>query len=262
MQAAALKRLRQRLSVLEQADTSSLKERFGSGVSEIDDVLGGGLQRGALHEVLAAAPRHAAAASGFLIGLMQRAAGAEQSLVWIRQTYGAVEAGLLYGPGLAELGLDPAKVILVQLKTPAEVLQAGLEAARCKGVGAVAIEIWGQPKLLDLTATRRLSLAAGEAGGTVFLLRVEGQEQASAAATRWQLASGSSAGLAANAPGHPCFDVKLLRQRAGPAGQTWRLEWSRDTHEFARVTPLSRPVVSVPAGQPAAEVTPLFARTG
>ncbi len=259
---AALTRLRQRLSVLESADSPSFKEVFPLGVSEVDEALGGGLQHAALHEVLAAAPRHAAAASGFLAGLMQRASGTEQSLLWIRQGYGATEAGQLYGPGLAELGLDPGRVILVQLKTPAEVLQAGLEAARCKALGAVAIEIWGQPRLLDLTATRRLSLAAGEAGTSVFLLRMGAQEQASSAATRWQVTAGSSSALAANAPGHPCFDVKLLRHRTGPAGQSWRLEWNRDSHDFAFVTPLSRPVVSVPAGQPAAEVTPLFARTG
>ncbi len=51
------------------------------------------------------------------------------------------------------------------------ILRAGAEAARCPAVGAVLMEPWGEARPLDLTASRRLTLAADQSGVTVFLLR-------------------------------------------------------------------------------------------
>jgi protein ImuA len=179
-------------------------------------------------------------------------------LAWVRQAFAETETGRLHAPGLAAFGLDPARLILVRARDTIGVLRAGVEAARCGGLGAVIIEPWGNHRALDLTATRRLALAAEKSGVAVILLRQGGEAEVSAASTRWRVGALASGPLAANAPGRPAFDVTLLRHRAGPAGSTWRLEWDHEQHVFRRLAPLSGAVVSLPSDRPAAaQILPL-----
>ncbi len=237
----------------------AIRERFTSGAPAVDDVLGGGLMRGSLHEVLASGA-DAPAAAGFVAGLMLRAAPAGRAMVWIRQAFAETETGGLYAPGLAEMGFDPDALILVGARDAVAALRAGVEAVRCPALGAVVIETWGAPKALDLTATRRLALATERSGVTTFLLRV-GASGPSAALTRWAIAAGPSPALATGSPGQPTLDIALLRHRAGIAGTRWRVEWDRDQCRFRESAPLSGAVVSVPARRPAASL-PRLARAG
>jgi protein ImuA len=128
----------------------------------------------------------------------------------------------------------------------------------------VLIEPWGAAGPNSLTISRRLMLAADLSGVTAVMLRVAAQPAASAAETRWQVAAAPSRLLEAEAPGLPAFDVTLLRRRGGAAGQSWIVEWNRDRLVFSPrgergAAPLSRPVVSVPAGGAAGEA---LRRTG
>ena len=175
------------------------RERFTCGAPAVDDALGGGLARGSLHEVVAAGA-DAPAAAGFVAGLMLRAAPVGRAMMWIRPSFAESETGGLYAPGLAEMGFDPDALILVGAHDAVAALRAGVEAVRCPALGAVVIETWGAPKVLDLTATRRLALATEQSGVTAFLLRV-GATGPSAALTRWAIAAGPSPALAAGSPG-------------------------------------------------------------
>ncbi|MCD7059653.1 ImuA family protein [Pelagibacterium xiamenense] len=224
--------LRQVLTRLDpgQAGTTN---RFAFGEAALDAQLGGGLARGAIHEVFAPATPAAPAAAGFVTGLVLRAAGAKGHVVWIRQRHAQDETGKLYPQGLAEMGLAPENLTLVLVKDITDVLRAALEAARCKALGAVVIEPWGRSKHLDMTATRRLSLAAGETGVTGFLFRVAAGPEPSAAATRWQVRGYPTRPLAAGAPGFPAFEATLLRHREGLAQTLWHLEWNRDALRFS-----------------------------
>jgi protein ImuA len=112
------------------------------------------------------------------------------------------------------------------------VLRAAEEAARCAPLGAVLIEPWGEPRALDLTATRRLALAAETSGVPLIMLRLAAAPAPSAATTRWEVRAALSSPLAANAPGHPAFAVTLARRKAGAGGQSWTVEWDRDRCEF------------------------------
>ncbi len=135
----------------------------------------------------------------------------------------------MHGPGLADLGLDPARLILGVLPDAKALLRAGVDALRCSALGAVILELGGNPALLNLTSSRRLALAAEASGVTPLLLRVRAARPSpSAAQTRWQVSSAPSAPLAADAPGHPALTLGLLRQRGGPAGLDWNVEWDRD----------------------------------
>ncbi len=233
------------------------------GPAGLDDYLGGGLPRAALHEVFAAQAPDGAAAAGFVLGLLLRAVPPGQPSVWVRQSYGVGELGAAYPPGLMEMGVDPADLVMVRLRRPVAVLRAAAEALRCGALGMVVLEIWGTPRVLDLTATRRLGLAAGRSGVPACLLRIGAEPAASAALTRWSVRAAASMPLAADAPGHPAFDVSLLRHRAGIAGRTWRVEWNRDACEFHEPAPLSRGVASFPADRPAApDAAGAWRRTG
>src|SRR6266571_5094840 len=96
------------------------------------------------------------------------------------------------------------------------------EALSCRAVGAVIGEIRGPS--VDLTATRRLSLAAGRRDGLALLLRARPAPEASAAATRWVVGAAPSAPDSTFlGPGPPRFATRLMRNRRGHLG-CWVLE--------------------------------------
>lgn len=241
--------LKRRVAVLEGVPEQRPRRIFAVGSGAMDAVLGGGLELGALHEVYASAAQDVSAAGGFAAGLAVRATG-DWPIVWVRHDYAEIEGGALYGPGLAEFGLNPDRLILVRAPAPADVLRVGAEAASCKSVGCVVMEVWGAPPALDLTATRRLSLAAGGSGVTLMMVRAGAAPGPSAAATRWSVAAGRSTALEANAPGGPTFAVTLQRHRGGVPERKWIVEWDRDQGEFKDTATLSGGVVSVPACRP------------
>jgi len=203
------------------------------GVETVDRVLGGGLAIGACHEVFGAD----ASAMGFVVMLAQRLMReGPQTMLWLREEKAQRRAGLS-GPGLADLGLDPARLILGVLPDAKALLRASVDALRCKGaLGLVLLEMAGNPPLLDLTASRRMALAAESSGMTLLLLRTgNARPMPSAARTRWAVAPAPSQRLEADAPGHPMLAVSLLRQRGRPAGQEWTLEWDRDAGRFNNI---------------------------
>jgi protein ImuA len=247
--------LRRSLAAIAAAETGFGDEpaRFTFGVPEMDRAVGGGLPRGTLHDVYAARVADGPAAFGFGLALMLRATEAGRKIVWVRQDMTARELGELYPPGLAEFGADPSAILTVRVNDALAALRAGNEALHCAALGAVAIEIWGTPKALDLTATRRLARAAERAGVTVLLLHVSAEPMPSAALTRWSVRTSASRALAAGAPGASVFEADLLRHRAGFPPRSFRVEWDRDECVF-REPPLSGSVAAFAADRPAAPV--------
>ena len=87
-------------------------------------------------------------------------------------------------------------------------------------VGAVIGEI-RHDRGVDLTVTRRLSLAASRRDGLAFLLRTRPGTEASAAATRWIVGAAPSrptSGSMFFGPGPSRFEVRLVRNRRGHLG--------------------------------------------
>jgi len=206
---------------------------------------------GAVHEIHARAG-DAGAVSGFGLAAAALAAQA-RAVLWVCPKFGSLEAGRPYGPGLHEYGIDPADFIIASTRSDMETLQAALEGARCAGLGAVLVEIWGDPGALDLTATRRLALACEASGARVFLLRVGARLlHPSVAHARWRVTPAPSRALAAKAPGAPAFLARLERHRGGWPEQTFYLEWDRDARELRHAgagAALSRPVAAVSLGR-------------
>ena len=200
---------------------------------------GGGIMPGRLHEVFATEPVDAMSAMGFTIIMALSVLPPGTPLLWLRLAKAEREAAL-YGPGLAALGMDPARVILGRLPDALAVLRAGVDAIRCSGTGAVIMDLPGRVRELDLTATRRMTLAAEASGVTPILLRTNATASASSAHSRWSVRCMPSRALPANAPGHTGFSVTIVRRRDGPAGLSWDMEWDRDTAALRPITPDQR----------------------
>lgn len=241
------------------AHAPSARPTFSFGLPALDEALQGGLAQGACHEIYAARRLDAPSTCGFALALALRAAG-ERPLLWVRHEGAQRQSGAFYPSGLHEFGLDPARLTLVMTRDELGALQGGLEGARCTALGATLIELSGQASSYDLTASRRLALAAQASGVCVLLIRLTAQAQPSAAESRWQIKAAPSRRLPPGAPGHPAFFLSLLRYRRGLArgiaGQAWHVEWNRDRicFEDRRLplssakdggSPLSCPVVSL-----------------
>ena len=222
--------------------------RIATGHVALDEALGGGFARGRVHELFAPSGDDSASATGLAAMLALRTVGRHFPIFWLRTDEAERFGGRLHGHGLVELGGDPDSLVLGVAPDNKALLKAAADAARCPGLSALIVECHGQCPALDLTASRRLALAAEQSGVTLFLLRLKAQPVPSAADTRWMVGSAPSQLLEAGAPGPPMFEIVLLRRRAGPAGMRWRLEWHRDRLVFAKPA-LSGAMVSLPSGR-------------
>lgn len=250
MVSPSIRLLKRRLAVIERAARPALAAGVvATGHHGLDQALGGGIARGRLHELFAFEAQEAGSAAGFTAALARRL---ETGVLWLREE-AAERRGALHAAGLAEIGIDPARLILGVMPDAASLLRAAVDALRCPEIGATVIELWGRAPLLDLTASRRIALAAESSGATALLLRIGAEPIPSACQTRWRIAPAPSVALAANAPGAPAWTLDLLRQRGRPPGGPWRVEWHRDEAIFSP-TPqaLSGAVVPLPADRPAA----------
>ena len=225
------------------AETIAPPTRLPLGLEPLDAALGGGLAKARLHEIWPAAVADAPSATGFALLLAFKASERKGTIVWIGQE--DRRSGALYPPGLAELGLDPARLLFVTAPDETALLRAAGDVVRSPAVATTVIAPAGAAPMLDLTASRRLTLFAERSGATVLLLRTADPQAPSAATTRWQVAAAPSRALEANAPGHTAFALDLVRQRGGAPSHGWQLEWDRDRARFA---PLSRSVAADAGG--------------
>jgi protein ImuA len=202
------------------------------GVAELDAALGGGLSCAALHELSAAAPTHLGAAAGFSLSLAALSPEKAKQTLWIATDFGMLETGALYGPGLDLIGLDTARLLVARVARPVDALFAMEEALKCRALSTVVVELSGD---VDLTATRRLILAAREGGALGLLLRHKPSDAPSAAFTRWQIAAGPSVPDEFGGLGATAFQLSLTRNRRGPCGN-WTLTWDHHERVFAALS--------------------------
>ncbi|WP_166430540.1 hypothetical protein [Polymorphobacter arshaanensis] len=178
---------------------------------------------GQLHEIHAAADDWAAALA-FAFAAID--AAGRRPVMLVHAARQAVLNMQPYGEGLIGLGLDPARLVLVEARDGTGLLRAGLEGARCPGLAAVVLASWRRFPEYALTASRRLVLAAERSRVPVIMLRGDAEVRPSAAHQRWLVRSARASPREANAPGLPALDVELQRRRGGMSGGRWRLEWN------------------------------------
>jgi protein ImuA len=254
----ALQRLRETLAAIDPKLGPALpgEDQRVELAAPIDAVLGGGLACGALHELAPAAPFQLGATSGFAAAVAARAGGNPGTrggeVLWITTDFARSEGGGPYGPGLELFGLSPARLLVLTVSRPTDVLWAMEEGLRCRALACVIAELTADGAEADLTATRRLSLAAREGvsahvSGLGLLIRHRATPMPSAAATRWHIAGAASLpdhlARLSGGLGRTRFDLSLRKNRRGPSGR-WLVEWNQHERAF-------QPALSVGVAAPA-----------
>lgn len=220
------------------------------GAAEVDARLGPrGLDPHAIHEIK---PGTAIADWGAALGFALRLAvrrlrapdrgphdrgphdrGIAGRILWCATDRMTGEIGRPHGIGLLRLGIDPAALILVEARRPADVLWAIEDGARSRSL----LLVLGLVDEVGSIPARRLSLAT-EAGATPLLLLTHPQRAATAAtASRWRISARPSAmhPLDPRAPGATRFGFAIERCRNRPLETEARshlLEWSDEAHRF------------------------------
>jgi protein ImuA len=230
----ALCQLRQAVAKLDPSSTASFNERGGLlplGLPEIDTALQGGLARGALHELTPTPGQQPGAVTGFALALAALASSGGRSTLWIQTDFAALEAGIPYGLGVELFGLPLRHLLILRVSRPLDLLWAFEEALKSHSLATVVAELPESGAAVDLTATRRLTLAARAGGGLGLLLRHRASPLPSAAMTRWQVAPAISHPDAYGGLGRTAFDLSLSKNRRGYCGR-WIVCWNHDERIF------------------------------
>lgn len=226
------------------------------GLPEIDQVLPeGGLSARGLHELEGVSPYETTPTSGatsfaaWLLGRCGTERRVSRPFLWIRRRGGRFDARP-YAPGLAPF-LDPARLLLIEADSEEQVLWSMEEGLRSGVLAAVLAEVKGA----DLTATRRLQLAAEASATPALLLRLPGALRTSAALTRWQISSApalSTPGLKDIARPRLRLSLRRARGRLEDHERSWMMEWCHEKGDFA--------VVPQAADRPLGQTRPQLAR--
>jgi protein ImuA len=157
-------------------------------------------------------------------------------ILFVLPSYGLGPYGRLYGHGLSALGLDPARLVLVETAHRKDTLWAVEEALRSGAPAAIATIV----DKLDLKTSQRLHLFATEAALPLFLLRPARNLESSAAATRWRVGVAEAARDRFGLFTHPRWHLHLERARNGRPGE-WVVEYDHVAHRFSLAAALADP---------------------
>lgn len=153
-----------------------------------------------------------------------------RALLWVQDRAAVRLTGRPYRPGLPrDLRHRLLHVVVEKAEDALFALEEGL---RCRELACVLGEIAGNPRALDFTASRRLSLAVEKHGVPLWLVRLDAARDLSSARLRWSVRAAPSARPRWNdqAPGLPAWHAELFRARAHPPGE-WILR--DDDHRLA-----------------------------
>lgn len=171
---------------------------------------------GAVHEFLTAKTEDAAATTGFISGLLASLMGSSGTVLWISS------GRMIFPPALKTFGVQPDRVIFIDLPSEKEVMWAIDESLKCAGLSAVV----GEVKEISFKASRRLQLAVEQSQVTGFVIHHCTQKaNTTACISRWKitsLASQSIDGLPGI--GFPHWRVELQRIRNGKTG-VWEVQF-------------------------------------
>jgi protein ImuA len=217
-----------RLSATDIAALSKQREaRWRSGLSDqplhseifasVRDASGAGLALALARDALAVAGEHEDALAE---------AEDRRQLLWVQDRRAVEMNGRPYLHALPEEWRE--RVICVEAKSCEDALFALEEGLKCRDLACVIGEIAGNPRVLDFTASRRLSLTAEKHGVALWLVRLEAEADLSSARMRWRVRPAVSLMPRWNAqgPGEPAWRAELFRARSHAPGE-WKLS-SRD----------------------------------
>jgi protein ImuA len=169
----------------------------------------------AIHEFLCSDMESTAATTGFICGVLVKLMRKQGITIWINS------GQKIFPPALKLFGIEPDKIIFIQLHDQKQILWALEESLKSEGLAAVV----GELKEIGFTASRRLQLAIEKSQVTGFILRHHFTNTIASVA-KWKInhiPSDIEDGLPG--VGFPRWNVQLLKARNGKPGN-WQLEWS------------------------------------
>lgn len=187
---------------------------------------------GAIHEFISSRPEETSASGGFIAGLVQKLLSNGGVCLWISYSR------RIYPPALKLFGIDPDRVIFVDVPLQKDVLWVMEEALKCDGVATVICET----RELSFTESQRLQLAVEKSRVTGFILRKDVRKvNTTACVTRWQITPVRSQ-LRPGMPGVGCprWQVNLLRVRNGRPGH-WTIEWKKQAFRTITAPQINEP---------------------
>ncbi len=142
-----------------------------------------------------------------------------RQILWVQDACSIQRNGRPYIHGLPSEWRD--RLIHVEAQSAQDTLFALEEGLKCRDLVCVIGEIVGNPRSLDFTASRRLSLTAEKHGVPLWLVRLEAEADLSSARMRWRAQSAPSEHPCWNraAPGQAQWKVELFRARAHTPGE-------------------------------------------
>lgn len=171
---------------------------------------------GAVHEFLSVRAEDASATSGFIAGLLAPLMGSTGMSLWISSSR------TLFPPALKRFGMQPDRIIFIDLQKEKDVIWAIDEALKCGALAAVVAELHD----ISFTTSRRLQLAVEQSQVTGFILRRNSRSlNTTACVSRWKITPLPSESID-DLPGigFPQWRVELLRIRNGRPG-SWDIKW-------------------------------------
>ena len=175
---------------------------------------------GAIHEFICNGAENMAATSGFMSGLIGSIMKNAGAAAWISSSR------ILFPPALKHFGIEPDRIIFIDLKKEKDILWAMDEALKCEALSAVVAEI----QEISFTTSRRLQLAVEQSRVTGFILRRNPRSlNTTACVSRWKVSSLPSV-TEEDLPGigFPVWNVELLKIRNGKPG-SWQIQWVNES---------------------------------
>jgi len=222
--------LKERILSMEGFSSGSVSRQLDFGLGPMNAAFPGGVfPVGAIHEFVSPTEAHAAAANGFLSGLLGTLMGQTGICLWISV------GRKLFPPALTFFGVEPHRVIFIDVKLRKDGLWVMEQALKCSALAAVVAEL----REVSFAESRRLQLAVESSRVTGFLHRqLPRSKSALACVSRWQISPlpGYSDGFPG--VGFPRVQVDLEKIRNGRPG-SWQFEWQ---NRRFRAVPVVRPV--------------------
>jgi len=228
------------------------RDRLPLGIPVLDEAMQGGLPLAGLTEIRNGETRDAGAATGFVLALgalcqAARAPGDNAPILWIGQTSASVEAGLPYPPGLRSYGAEIRGLLMAAPRKVQDALWIAEAALASPVFAAIVLEVRGNPECFGLSESRRLHLRARASKIPLLLLRQAGEEEASSAFFRLNIAPAPArarhlpdGSMLGGSIGNPVFHVTAEKSRTiTPVGIL--IEWNVHDRRFH---PVAIPVQS------------------